>query len=413
MEALTDPRAAAAWLRRPAAIRARCRMVYDAAEAGALRHFALDAERLGAAARYVLETMRQSYPALDIPYHSRWRHFAVEGRDRWRELQDHLTGTPPEELARIRFDLAVTSVLLDAGAGARWRYREAGSDERYARSEGLALASLYAFRDGLFSADPGRGCRADADALEQVTTAALAGAFQADDGNPLVGLKGRAALLRRLGGVLRERPDLFGAERPRIGALFDFFKATAGEGGLPATILLDTLLQALGPIWPGRLTLDGEVLGDVWRHPAAATGDLTDGLVPFHKLSQWLAFSLVEPLEAGGVTVTGLDELTGLAEYRNGGLFLDLGVLRPKHDEVLGGSHTADSELVVEWRALTVVLLDRVAERIRADLGLSAAVLPLARVLEGGTWSAGRRIAREKRSDGRPPIVVESDGTLF
>ncbi len=213
--------------------------------------------------------------------------------------------------------------------------------------------------------------------------------------------------------MLRERPDLFGAERPRIGALFDFFKATAGEGGLPATILLDTLLQALGPIWPGRLTLDGEVLGDVWRHPAAATGDLTDGLVPFHKLSQWLAFSLVEPLEAGGVTVTGLDELTGLAEYRNGGLFLDLGVLRPKHDEVLGGSHTADSELVVEWRALTVVLLDRVAERIRADLGLSAAVLPLARVLEGGTWSAGRRIAREKRSDGRPPIVVESDGTLF
>ena len=413
MESLTDPRAATAWLRTPAAIRARCRMVYEAAEAGALRHFALDAGRLGEAARYVLETIRGRYPALDVPYHSRWRHFAVDGRDRWQELQHRLTGTPPDELARTRFDLAVTSVLLDAGAGAQWRYREPGSGALHARSEGLALASLYGFQDGLFSTDPERRCRADADALEQLETETLASAFQADSGNPLIGLAGRAALLRRLGGALRDRPDLFGAERPRIGVLFDFFKAASGEGGLPAASILDTLLEALGPIWPGRLAIDGAVLGDVWRHPAAASSDLTDRLVPFHKLSQWLAYSLVEPLEAAGVTVTGLDDLTGLAEYRNGGLFLDLGVLRPKHDGVLGRRHAADSELVVEWRALTVVLLDRVAEQIRADLGLSAAELPLARVLEGGTWSAGRRIAREKRSDGRPPIAVESDGTLF
>ncbi len=413
METLTDPRAAAAWLRTPAAIRARCRMGYVAAEAGALRHFALDSGRLGEAARYVLETMRERYPALDVPYHSRWRHFAVDGRDRWLELRDRLAETSLDELARIRIDLAVTSVLLDAGAGAQWRYREPGSGALHARSEGLALASLYAFQDGLFSTDPAQRYRADADALEQITTEALGRSFQADAGNPLVGLEGRAALLRRLGGALRNRPDLFGAERPRIGALFDFLKAASGEDGLPSASILDTLLQALGPIWPGRLAIDGAVLGDVWPHPAAASNDLTDRLVPFHKLSQWLAYSLVEPLEAAGVTVTGLDDLTGLAEYRNGGLFLDLGVLRPKHDDVLGRRHAADSELVVEWRALTVVLLDRVAEQIRADLDLSAAGLPLARVLEGGTWSAGRRIAREKRSDGRPPIAVESDGTLF
>jgi hypothetical protein len=49
--------------------------------------------------------------------------------------------------------------------------------------------------------------------------------------------------------------------------------------------------------------------------------------VPFHKLSQWLAYSLVEVFEEAGVPVHGLDELTGLPEYRNGGLFLDLGVL--------------------------------------------------------------------------------------
>ena len=50
--------------------------------------------------------------------------------------------------------------------------------------------------------------------------------------------------------------------------------------------------------------------------------------MPFHKLSQWLTYSLLEPFEWAGVTVTGLDALTGLPEYRNGGLLLDTGVLR-------------------------------------------------------------------------------------
>jgi hypothetical protein len=50
---------------------------------------------------------------------------------------------------------------------------------------------------------------------------------------------------------------------------------------------------------------------------------------------------------------------------------------------------------------------------VRGRLALSAAELPLAKVLQGGTWSAGRRIAREKRPDGTPPIAIDSDGTVF
>ena len=57
------------------------------------------------------------------------------------------------------------------------------------------------------------------------------------------------------------------------------------------------------------------------------TDDATSGLVPLHKLSQWLAYSLIEPLQQAGFTVADIDGLTGLAEYRNGGLFLDTGVL--------------------------------------------------------------------------------------
>ena len=93
--------------------------------------------------------------------------------------------------------------------------------------------------------------------------------------------------------------------------------------------------------------------------------------------------------------------------------FVDGLVLVPKHDGVLAGRHAVGSEVVVEWRALTLALLDRVAGLVRRELGLDAARLPLAKVLEGGTWSAGRKMARERRPDGSPPIRVDSDGTVF
>ncbi len=92
---------------------------------------------------------------------------------------------------------------------------------------------------------------------------------------------------------------------------------------------------------------------------------------------------------------------------------MDGGVLVPKHESVITEAHAPGSEVVVEWRALTVALLDRVAEQVRHQLGLDAERFPLAKVLEGGTWHAGREIAREKREDGTPPIRIESDGTVF
>jgi hypothetical protein len=70
-------------------------------------------------------------------------------------------------------------------------------------------------------------------------------------------------------------------------------------------------------------------------------------------------------------------------------------------------------ETVVEWRALTVALLDRIADGLRARLDMSAQDLPLAKVLEGGTWAAGRRLAAARRPDGAPPLRIESDGTIF
>ena len=429
-----DPEAlrrAIAWLRTPEAIRERCQTLMVLAERGDLRHFALDLDRLDGTAEDVAGVIRTNYPDIVIPYHSRWRHFEAGRVDRWGEMTAGLQGCDRDELARLRVDLCVVSVLLDAGAGELWRFREPGGQVT-TRSEGLAIASLHAFRAGLFSGDSARPLRADADGLARVSEPALAAAFQVTPENPLAGVSGRAALLRNLGTALALRPDLFGAGSPRVGRLFDHLRMRAPDGILPARDILATVLDGLAPIWPGRLMLGGENLGDVWQHPAlasplplagevvaaqAAAGEGTPlnsrTLIPFHKLSQWLSYSLVEVLEDAGLPVRDLDALTGLAEYRNGGLFLDSGVLRLRDPALAEMLLPIDHPAVVEWRALTVVLLDRVAPLIRSRLGRTAAELPLARILQGGTWAAGRLLARQRRPGGAPPLRVISDGTVF
>ena len=118
-------------------------------------------------------------------------------------------------------------------------------------------------------------------------------------------------------------------------------------------------------------------------------------------------------VQRAGFTVSDIDGLTGLAEYRNGGLFVDASVLNLHDPLQILQAHDVASELVVEWRSLTVALLDRLADVIRGRLGMNAETLPLARILEGGTWAAGRAIALEKREGGTPPITVVSDGTVF
>jgi hypothetical protein len=394
-----------AWLRTPEAVRERCHAVLALAEQDALPHFTFAPARLDDAADYVTAVIRENYPNLAIPYHSRWRHFAAGGIDRWGALASRLHGCDPTELARLRIELCAVSVLLDAGAGPAWKYCEPATGLVFTRSEGLAVASLHAFCSGLFSSDPRQKLRADADGLSRLSEAALAASFQVTPDNPLRGIAGRVTLLRSLGDVLRRRPDLVGAEA-RIGGLLDFWQSRMASGVLAARELLTTILETLAPIWPGRLALGGENLGDVWLHPII-------GLVPFHKLSQWLSYSMVEVLEQASIPVGGLDDLTGLAEYRNGGLFVDLGALKLRDPSLASAPLSVGHPAIVEWRALTVALLDRMAPLLRARLGLAAAELPLARLLQGGTWDAGRKIARERRADGSPPLVVLSDGTVF
>jgi hypothetical protein len=424
-EAASAPhgRDAVSVLRDPATIRRRCAAITRAVSEGRSPNFTLDRSRLDEVAERVERVTRASYPELQIPFHSRWRHFESGGVDRKAAMDAEMAGRSVADQARARIDLTVVSVLLDAGAGPDWRYAEAGGGQTYTRSEGLGVASWHAFQQGLFSDTPGDPLRADAAALQRLDAAALRSSFQVSSSNPLVGLEGRVALLNRLGAALAAAHGLAG----RPGALFDHL--TRPLGGASATLEVDhhvtaaqvlrAVLDAFSSIWLTGSMLQGVPLGDVWPHRWAGGESKSDGghgttddWVPFHKLSQWLSYSLLEPLMWAGVKVSGLDALTGLSEYRNGGLLLDGGVIVPRDARLLQKRWKVSDEFIIEWRALTVSLIDELAPLVRARLGKTAEEMPLACILEGGTWAAGREIAKELRG-GSPPLIIDSDGTVF
>jgi hypothetical protein len=396
-------------LRSARTIRERAARVLASGLRGELEHFLVDEARLPEVARLVAQTTKERYPDLRVPPHSRFAHFDAGGVPRTAALERELAGLDSLERARRLTELVVVSVLVDAGAGAQWRFTERETGTALGRSEGLAVASLaWAKRGGLSAA--GEAYRVDADGLLAVSETALAEAFQVSGDNPLVGTEGRVHLLRSLGRALRTRSDVFGPDA-RVGGLVD--KLTQASGQVRAPDVLALILDALSGIWPGRLTLQGVPLGDVWKHAAAGGEGETAGLLPLHKLSQWLCYSLLHPLALSGLEVMDVSELTGLAEYRNGGLFIDAGVLMPRSQDSLLREHEVSSELVVEWRGLTVALLDRLLPLVRKELGQPAAALSLAAMLEGGSWAAGRAIAKLRRPDGSPPLHIQSDGTVF
>jgi len=412
-----------ALLHDPGTIRARCAGILRAVEANVSEHFTLDRSALPAVAARVAALTIRRFPDLRIPYHSRWRHFEAGGLDRKPALDALLAGRSPADAARARFDLTVVSVLLDAGAGAAWRYTEAGTGQVLGRSEGLGVASWHAFTDGRFSSSAADPLRADAAALGRVDAAVLRALLQSSPSNPVVGLEGRAGLLSRLGAALQAEATRTGLPaRPSL--MFDRLTGHGTLGSVSAAAVLGEVLRTLGPIWTSGRHVQGLLAGDVWPHrwagsAVAGGGDdprtdaTTGGWVPFHKLSLWLSYSLLEPLQWAGVSVTGLDALPGLPEYRNGGLLLDGGVIQPRHASDLAKTFKPQDDFIVEWRALTVMLLDEVAALVRLQLGKTADELPLACILEGGTWAAGREIALERRADGSPPLKIDSDGTVF
>jgi hypothetical protein len=381
----------------PRTVRARTARIFEQALNGKT-HFEVHLDKLTDVVTLVESITRKNYPTLAVPLHGRFEHLRAGAVDRIKDIADQVPGDAQAK-ARTLVDLVTTSVLLDAGAGMAWRFQEAG--QVYAKSEGLAVASAALFRTGAMSHDQRHPLQATAIGLQNITFEHLSNGFQVTLQNPLLGVQGRLSLLQRLGQCVASLPH----QRP--GGLLDVLLSESQP--VPASMLLKVLLTRFASMWPARVTIEGVGFGDVWPYE----GNAFANLIPFHKLSQWLAYSLIEPLQLGGVRFSDIDALTGLPEYRNGGLFLDSGVLKlrdPAHVAHEFGPHDA---LIIEWRALTIQLLDRVADTLRGRLNMDAATLPLAKVLQGGTWTAGRVLAQQKRADGGPPLHIQSDGMVF
>ncbi|KAL1936540.1 hypothetical protein VTP01DRAFT_674 [Rhizomucor pusillus] len=406
------------YLRTLGAIRDRCYQVYEKAQNGQLCYFEVDESKLGAAVDHVAELTRRRFSDLNsIPPHSRLRHFD-ETFGEWRQKAQQRNDNV--EFARKLVDIVVVSVLLDAGAGQEWKYTT-HYGKKVGRSEGLAIASVDMFLGGYFSSDDTD--RVDAQGLEEISVERMAQGFQVTTSNPMVGLEGRSQLLGRLATVLREQKEYFPPSNglpSRPGNIIDYLlKDNAADKALPIEKLWKAVMS-LGGIWPARIEIDGVQLGDVWPCDCLDATNEYANLVPFHKLSQWLTYSLIEAIEISlGLKIEGVDQMTGLPEYRNGGLLIDYGILKikPEHIERGGGSETklptfeGKDPLIVEWRALTVVYLDKIHKELEKKLNQK---LRLAQVLESGTWTAGREIAAKLRPEtAGPPIVIQSDGTIF
>ncbi|KAF8995315.1 hypothetical protein BDQ17DRAFT_1392269 [Cyathus striatus] len=413
----------AIYLRTLPAIRERCYKVFDLAKEDKLQYFTYHPEKEDEVAEYCVRYMKGRYDNFDeVPFISYLSHVfeinnAVDTPTWTMATPRHLTPSYPypsillafhrqNETSETPLDLFIVSVLLDAGAGPQWKYHEKASGLTFSRSEGLGVASVRMFEDGVFSSDREDPFRVDAEKLKSLTPATLSDHMQVTDSNPLVGLEGRAGLLRKLGVALEERWDLFVGGRP--GGLIDYLipltTSTSKTPTLPLPALWEALMDGLGPIWPKRHSLGGIELGDVW--PCDALKESLKGahLIPFHKLTQWLTYSLLEIFTGVlGWEVVGGEDMTGLPEYRNGGPL-------PTHPASGLPFVNPGHAMVVEWRALTVVLLDRIADLIRKKTNPN---LTLAQILEAATWNCGREIAKEKREGGGPPVEIDSDGTVF
>ncbi|RMJ10790.1 hypothetical protein BHE90_009628 [Fusarium euwallaceae] len=413
------------------AIRERAKIVGDVAKAGKLSHFDLHEERLDEVVDFVASVIKRDFGPdrfHTIPPHGRWQHFEVGNVPRITSIMDKWEeeGCDVTEKTRRLIDLFFVSVLLDAGAGDDWRYKEPGSDQVYERSEGIAVASLDMFNSLAFTTDTTP--TVNGNGLKQLDTDKLAQGFQVSDSNPMLGVDSRAALLRSLGQSLLDHPDVFGSEG-RPGNLVDYLVKTAGESSnLDILVLWDILQTLLIPIWPkDRTVVGGTAIGDAWPLSTLRTGGQSDAaadnIQPFHKLTQWLTYSLMVPFQRVlGMQWINADSLTALPEYRNGGLFVDLGVLTLKKETLDRGLQASGGELplfeagddtIVEWRALTLVLIDKLYTKIQSRMG-DGVQLSMAQLLEAGTWKSGREVAAQRRPKTKSsPIIIKSDGTVF
>lgn len=385
---MPEDAAAVEHLHRLEVIRERAWMLLAAAERAASDHFVLSPEAIGTVALAMAETIRAE-PAADAtaaPESSRpalanlWQALRTRAPEALATLGDALAGGDPLARAKSGADLAVLHrVLAPGGLG----------DE---------LADLvHSFAAGAWTAGSRGDPVLDAPGIRRAMAGDGSIALPASVADLMTDAD-RAQRLEQLARGLEQHPERFGVEgrfgellahlatdsrperEPAVPAGAALPSGTIGPG-LRAQTVVDGLAPLLDPIVASTVRIGGRQVGDVWRHPLAWAEDRSRELVPFHALLLALTLDLVEPLQEAGRPLADLDQLPIPATRDLASDVLRLGLVRTRHAAVARLRHPPGSDIVVELRALSVALADRLVDRLRAELGRTVHDLPVARLI--------------------------------
>ena len=251
---------------------------------------------------------------------------------------------------------------------------------------------LNLLRSGLLSYDKKTPYSVCALGLESLSKEEFASAMQHKEENVLLAFEKRYQLLKNLAHIMKKMSLFTGKNNAELGELYRLFHQKQKQSNriilYLQRIFLKTYLivspRYIFENWEGPLIVEGHSLGDTWHHPCIKAKYSCDGYVPFHKLAQWLCYSLFEPLqELSSIKIEDINKLTGLPEYRNGGLLVDFSYLELKDKNLYDLRHNIQDILVVEWRALTLIALDKIYYKILSRLGVQECRFPLTKVLQG------------------------------
>lgn len=391
----------------PAAIRQQCMKVFTLAVEGK-SHFILHLDEIPKVADYVFEVLTERYPQLEIPGHSCWVHLK-ESTKRQEILASYLDTLDNEERLKFKIDFATLVSVIGAGTGSEWSFEDKEEGIKLGRTEGLVCAAFDLMMSDLFKTD---GLyQLNAQNLLSLEVQSFTSMFQISEKNKLYGIEGRLSLLNQLGYCLENNNSYFDLEQ-RPGDLLNTFKKALSAGEIEAYSLFHSILKAFHKIWPSRLNINGVSMGDTWLYKPIGTSPI-EQILPFHTLSQFMVYSYFSAIEDYGWKIVNKDSLSGLSDYRNSGLFVDLGVLELRDIFELQKLHLPSDNIILEWRALSVVLLDQLAKVIRDKMTLDSQQFPLWKILEAGSWHAGRKIAYHIRANGEPPLKIQSQGMVI
>lgn len=349
-------------LHRLETVRERAWMLLAAVERGESEHFNLSPESVSTVALALASAIRETTPDLRPPLATLWPRLQRDHPAAVERLAASVAGLDGQGRARAGADMALLALVIapdgvEPGLG--------------------ALAQFFAA--GGTTTRPADGPALNAPGLRRLLAGDTAVALP-DELRPVLQDPATRQRLETLATGLEQDAETFGADG-RFGTLLDRIAGPARSDGLTAQGMLDRLGPLLDPVAGSTVRIGGSIAGDIWRHPLAWADDRSRELVPFHCLLQSLVLDLVEPLAEAGIKLDGLEELTVPATRRLAADILRLGLVNPRHAAVARLRHPPGSDIVVELRALSIALADRLVDRLRQELNLTVRDLPAVRIV--------------------------------